>query len=465
MWTREGRSGSAGGVTESGNAEMMHDGGCGATGLCSFGAALPLPAGILDFVVRFILDGLTTDEPVLVAVPGDELKVLRAADCARRAWIAPALQLVRQHRESPATRAGSWRGGLLRRGISRSGGSSFQPTPPGPAAPRTSLLACEQHEALVNGAFVEPQDHGVVSLRREPAGSRVVDSARATHPLLWRCGSVLSQCRLCARRRAGTLQPAATSQSRGRHLHRPGVADLRTARSFAVTTPGRSDSPGRHRGSAVDRHRVGHQQLDVHQRGVPAGLLAAQRPSGLRGARQRMHQGSAGRTPDRRPRHRQPRTVSGQRDGGLVRTHTTTTGTTIQAYLRLQPLAESRRLRPPSRRLRGRHPHVLLRRRLPRSAVLGAAHREQRKCAASSAASAPILLVFLALISCAFRFDDLSRPYDSHGRTLMLAPAACAAPKRPERRPISLRRPARASNVGLVRLLKRAVVASTRSGV
>ncbi len=91
-----------------------------------------------------------------------------------------------------------------------------------------------------------------------------------------------SQCRIRAGRRAGTLQQTATRKSGGGHLHGP--EDRGSASGAVVRRQLRQLGRiirGRHRRSAIDRHRAGHQQLDVHGRRVPAGLLAAQRASGL----------------------------------------------------------------------------------------------------------------------------------------------------------------------------------------
>src|SRR4051812_37775381 len=48
----------------------------------------------LDFVVRFVADGFAVDEPVLVAVPGDRLALLRPELNAARAGSTAELRMV-----------------------------------------------------------------------------------------------------------------------------------------------------------------------------------------------------------------------------------------------------------------------------------------------------------------------------------------------------------------------------------
>ena len=292
----------------------------------------------VDFVVRFILDGLTTDEPVLVAVPADELKVLRAG--LRRASVGspPALRMtdITKVALNPS-RLMAMQGSFAAEYPGRRVRVINQLAWPGRTA--DEFLACEQHEALVNGALF---NHKITELclydasRLDP---EVVDSARATHPLLWRCGSV---------HRSADYAPDDVLARCNQPLpHNPGAAtcmvrettDLRTARSFAVDYAGWVGlSPdgiedlqliatelatnslmytGGECQLAFWRHND-HLVCEARDKGCIKDPLVGRRIPGPSGT------ASRGLF-----------LVNAMAD--LVRTHTTTTGTTIQAYLRLQP--------------------------------------------------------------------------------------------------------------------------------
>ena len=100
------------------------------------------------------------------------------------------------------------------------------------------LVACVQHEALVNGALEGHPVTGLCLYDASRLDDDVLADARATHPLLWKCGSlhrsaeyapddVLARCN----------QPLAANPGAVTYMVRKS-ADLRPARSFAVNYAG-----------------------------------------------------------------------------------------------------------------------------------------------------------------------------------------------------------------------------------
>jgi anti-sigma regulatory factor (Ser/Thr protein kinase) len=291
-----------------------------------------------DFVVRFVVDGLTTDEPVLVAVPGDELMLLR--DVLRRACEGLPAEL----RMTDITKVARNPSRLLAMQ------GSFAAEYPGrrvrvvsqlvwPGRTADEFLACEQHEALVNGALLNQKMTELCLYDASRLDADVVESARATHPLLWKCGSVhrsaeyapddvLARCNQPLPPNPG----AATCTVRE-------TADLRVARSFAVDYAG---WVGLSRDGIEDLQLIAtelatnsllytggecqlafwrhndHLVCEARDRGCIDDPLAGRRAPGASGT------ASRGLF-----------LVNAMSD--LVRTHTTTSGTTIQAYLRLDP--------------------------------------------------------------------------------------------------------------------------------
>lgn len=121
----------------------------------------------LDFVVRFVLDGLATDEPVLVAVPGDKLALLRDELCRARNGLSAEVEMAditevaRNTSRFLATECS-----FAAEHPERRVRIASQLVWPGRTA--DECLACVQLEALVNGAFEGRDVTGPVPLRREP---------------------------------------------------------------------------------------------------------------------------------------------------------------------------------------------------------------------------------------------------------------------------------------------------------
>lgn len=293
----------------------------------------------LDFTVRFVVDGLALDEPVLVAIPSDKLPSLRNA-----LWLACEDGLPAHLRLVDITEVARNPGRLL------ATEGSFTSAYPGqrvrivsqlvwPGRTADELLACAQHEALVNAAF---GGHEVVALCLFDANQSdddVLADARCTHPMLWKCGSayrsaeyapgdVLARCN----------QPLPTNPGAVTYTVRR-KADLRPARSFAVDY---ADWVGLSRDGIEDLQLIAtelasnslmytdgacqlafwrhdeHLVCEARDTGRFKDPLAGRRPPGASGGASRglfM--------------------VNAMAD--LVRTHTTGTGTTIRAYLRFDP--------------------------------------------------------------------------------------------------------------------------------
>jgi anti-sigma regulatory factor (Ser/Thr protein kinase) len=292
----------------------------------------------VDFVVRFVQDGLARDEAVLVAVPGDKLDLLRDALHAGGSGFAAELRMadIAEVGRNP-TRFMAME-------------ASFADDHPGrrvrivsqlafPGRTEDEFVSCIEHEALVNRALDGYRATGLCLYDASGVDEDVLADARATHPLLWRCGAwhrsaeyapdaVLERCNqpLCA-------QPGAVTYTVRKS------ADLRLARSFAVDYAG---WVGLSQDGVEDPQLVA-TELATNSLMYTDGacrlafwwenhhLVCEARDSGrlddpLVG---RMDPGPLG------PASRGLFLVNAISD--LVRTHTTSTGTTIQAYLRFEP--------------------------------------------------------------------------------------------------------------------------------
>jgi anti-sigma regulatory factor (Ser/Thr protein kinase) len=292
----------------------------------------------LDLVSSFIADGLAMDEAVLVAVLRDNLASLRDALCGAGDGSPSGLHVadITEVARNPS------------RFLAMEG--SFAEAHPGrrvrivsqvfwPDRTAGEVLACEQHEALVNAAFQGQQLTVLCLYDACRLDEDVLASARATHPLLWRSGSlhrsadyapddVLARCN----------QPLPANPGAVTYMVRKS-ADLRPARSFAVNYAGwvgLSDD-------GIEDLQLIATELATNSLMYTDGacqlafwrsddhLVCEARDGGrfddpLVG---RLHPGPNA------PASRGLFLVNAISD--LVRTHTTTSGTTIQAYLRFNP--------------------------------------------------------------------------------------------------------------------------------
>ncbi len=292
----------------------------------------------LEFVSRFVSDGLAMDEAVMVAVPSEQLALLH--DALGTGGSSADLQMVdiTEVARNPS-RLMAMEGAFVDDHPDQRVRIVSQVAWPG----RTDeeLVACVEHEALVNGAMDGYQVTGLGLYDGSRLGDDVLADARATHPLLW-SGDALQ--------RSADYAPDAALQRCNRPLPgNPGAvtylvqksSDLSPARSFATNYAG----------------WVGLSQDGIEDLQLVATELASNSLMYTDGACQlafwrdddylvceardtgcfddplvgRMDPGPCG------PASRGLYLVNAISD--LVRTHTTASGTTIQAYLRFDPSA------------------------------------------------------------------------------------------------------------------------------
>ncbi len=292
----------------------------------------------LDLVGHFVGDGLAMNEPVLVAVSGDTLTLLRAELCGAAQGSRPGLHLfdIAEVARNPSRFLAVQ--------------DSFASEHPNRRvrivsqlawAGRTSdeFVACVQHEALVNGAFKDHRVTGLCLYDARRLDEDVLASARVTHPLVWDCGSLqpsadyapddaLASCNRPLRANPGAVTYTVTKSE-----------DLRLARSVAVNYAG---WVGLSEDGIEDLQLIA-TELATNSLMYTDGacrlafwrddghLICEARDSGrledpLAG---RLNPGSSG------PASRGLFLVNAISD--LVRSYTTPTGTTIQAYLRCEP--------------------------------------------------------------------------------------------------------------------------------
>jgi anti-sigma regulatory factor (Ser/Thr protein kinase) len=294
----------------------------------------------LDFVVRFVVDGLRRGEAVLVAVPGDELGLLRDALPGSGGGFPAELRMadIAEIGRNPS-RFMAMEGSFVDEHPGRRVRIVSQLAWPG----RTDdeIVACVEHEALVNGALDGYPATALCLYDASLLGDDVLADARATHPLLWSCGAlhrsaeyapddVLDRCN----------RPLAPKPGAVTYMVRKS-ADLRPARSFAVNYAG---WVGMSQDGIEDLQLIA-TELATNSLMYTDGacqlafwrqdehLVCEARDSGRLGDPLvgRLDPGPSG------PASRGLFLVNAISD--LVRTHTTPAGTTIQAYLRVDASA------------------------------------------------------------------------------------------------------------------------------
>ena len=321
-------------VMESGSAEVIRGTENGRQGFVHSALLYYSQREYLDAVMAFVLEGLAMDEPVLVAVPGDYLGSVREALGGDGPTTGLQLVDIVEAARNPS-RFLALEGSFVEENANRRVRIVSQLFWPGRSA--DELLACKQHEALVNSAFEGRELTALCLYDAERLDDDVLASARATHPVLWKCGSlqhsadyapddVLAQCN----------QPLPANPGAVTYMVRKS-ADLRPARSFAVNYAG----------------WVGLSQDGVEDLQLVATELATNSLMYTDGAcRLAFWRDDDHLVCEARDSGRLNDPLVGRLDPGptgpasrglflvnaisdLVRTHTASTGTTIQAYLRL----------------------------------------------------------------------------------------------------------------------------------
>lgn len=291
----------------------------------------------LDLVGRFVGDGLASGEAVLLAVPPETLALLHdqlygGGELPVEVRMADITEAARN-----PCRFMAMEGAFIDEHPDRRVRIVSQLAWPGRTG--EEFVACIEHEALVNMAMDGYPATSMCLYDASRLDDDLLADARATHPLLWKNGApqrspdyapneVLQRCN----------QPLAANPGAVTYMVRKS-ADLRPARSFAVDYAGWM---GLSQDSIEDLQLVA-TELATNSLMYTGGacrlafwkddghLVCEARDTGqfddpLVG---RLDPGPCG------PASRGLYLVNAISD--LVRTHTTRTGTTIQAYLRFQP--------------------------------------------------------------------------------------------------------------------------------
>jgi anti-sigma regulatory factor (Ser/Thr protein kinase) len=292
----------------------------------------------VDSVVRFVVDGLARDEAVLVAMPGDELDLLHNELAGSGGGYPAELRMadIAEVGRNPS-RFMAMEGSFVDEHRDRRVRIVSQLAWPGRT--HDEFAACTEDEALVNAALDGYPATKLCLYDASRLDDAVLADARATHPWLWSCGAlhrsaeyapddVLDRCN----------QPLAAKPGAVTYLVR-GSADLGPARSFAVNYAG----------------WVGMSQDGIDDLQLVATELATNSLMYTGGAcqlafwRQDEHlvceARDTGRLDDPLVGRLDPGPTGPASRGlflvnaisDLVRTHTTSAGTTIQAYLRFDP--------------------------------------------------------------------------------------------------------------------------------
>jgi anti-sigma regulatory factor (Ser/Thr protein kinase) len=292
----------------------------------------------VDWLARFVADGLDQLHPVLIAVPGEKLACLRdeLGDAAADVAMSDITEFGRNPGRILATQLA-----FVERHPEQHVRIIAEPVWLGRTA--HEHLACMQHEALANIAFANTDMTSLCPYDASCLDDSVLAHVRLTHPELWMGGSrqrnpeyaietALDQCN-----QPLTTNPAAVSHTvhvaadlagarrcgerYGRLLGMSAdqVADLLLV-ATELATNGLDHAGGACR--LAFWYEAGHVVCEARDRGHWGDPLAGRRPPAARGI------GPYGLF-----------VVNAIAD--LLRTHTTSAGTTIHAYLRLEDSTEA----------------------------------------------------------------------------------------------------------------------------
>ncbi|MEB4208920.1 sensor histidine kinase [Mycobacterium sp. 94-17] len=297
------------------------------------------PQELLELVRRFVGDGLALDEAILLAAPPATLALLRdglstGADLPADVRMVDITEAARN-----PSRFMAMQGAFIDEHPDQRVRIVGQLAWPG----RTDeeFIACMEHEALANEAMDGYPATSLCLYDADRLGGDVLSDARATHPLVWECGGL---------QRSSDYAPGDVLERCNRPLTAgPGAvtymvrksADLRPARSFAIDYAGWMGLSQ----ESIDDLQLVATELATNSLMYTGGacrlafwqddghLVCEARDSG------RFDDPMVGRLDPgpRGPASRGLYLVNAISD--LVRTHTTRTGTTIQAYLRFEAAA------------------------------------------------------------------------------------------------------------------------------
>jgi anti-sigma regulatory factor (Ser/Thr protein kinase) len=288
----------------------------------------------VDEVVPFVLDGLAMDEPVRVAVPEGKLALLRDAlgDTAGEVTLSDITDVGR----NPGRVTGV-EGAF----VAKHAGRRVRLVGELMDAARTTdeYPACVQHEALVNAALAGTGAMGLCPYDARRLDEEVLADARLTHPMVWKGGST-EQCAEYAPDDALVRhnQPLRNSKAAATHTVTE-LAELGAARSFAARYAYWLGVPS----DRVADLRLIVTELATNSLEHTGG--ACRLALWPRDGHLICQASDSGRLDDPLAGRRPPDADAADGRGlflvnavaDLVRTHATPTGTTIQAYLRLEP--------------------------------------------------------------------------------------------------------------------------------
>jgi anti-sigma regulatory factor (Ser/Thr protein kinase) len=286
----------------------------------------------VDWLARFISEGLDRAQPVLVAVPGDRLARLRQelGDSAADVTMADIMGFGRNPGRILAAQLA-----FVERHPGRHVRIIAEPVWEGRTAYEYS--ACMQHEALANIAFAGLDVTGLCPYDASCLSENVLADVGLTHPQIWRGGSrkhspeyaldaALDQCNepLATNPAAVTytvsepLDLAGARKCVDRYGRLLGMSAARAADLMLVATELATNSLDHACGACrlAFWYETGHVVCEARDMGRWADPLAGRRPPAGQGV------GPYGLF-----------VVNTIAD--LLRTHTTSAGTTIHAYLRL----------------------------------------------------------------------------------------------------------------------------------
>jgi anti-sigma regulatory factor (Ser/Thr protein kinase) len=290
----------------------------------------------LDGLVPFIIDGLATAQPVLVAVPKNNLAALSGAlgDAAERVAMADMCEAGR----NPGRILGGVLSDFADKHADRPVRMIGEPIWPGRT--EDEYPACVQHEALINAAFGGRQVTVLCPYDALGLDPGVLADARMTHPVLWQAGSPedpspdYAPDEVLARYNEplSTSPAAVTYTVHGLpQLHRARRVAARYGQLLGLSADGIADLQLITTELATNslQHTHGPCRLAFWQR--DGHLVCEARDYG------HLDDPLAGRRPPSSDTSRGRGLFVVNAVADLVRTHTTRQATTIHAYLRLAP--------------------------------------------------------------------------------------------------------------------------------
>lgn len=293
----------------------------------------------LELVGRFVSDGLALDEAVLLAVPAEALALLHdelyaGGDLPADVRMVDITEVARN-----PSRFMAMEGAFIDEHPDQRVRIVSQLAWPGRSD--EEFVSCIEHEALVNEAMDGYPATSLCLYDASRLRDEVLSNARATHPMLWEGGALQSSPNYAPRDVLERCnQPLAAGPGAVTYMVRKS-ADLRPARSFAVDYAG----------------WMGLSQESTEDLQLVATELATNSLMYTGGAcRLAFWQDDGHLVCEARDTGRFDDPMVGRLDPGpcgpasrglylvnaisdLVRTHTTRTGTTIQAYLRFESAA------------------------------------------------------------------------------------------------------------------------------